>query len=108
MSSLDACVICNDSSGTLVQVTSKGLATLIHYCELRASNDLGEYLQHQYASSAKMFVHKDCRRDFTNPRRVKTSINSSASEQGLLPQNLLRSKQAQFDWKTKCWFVQNL
>ena len=58
MSSLDACVICNDISGTLVQVTSKGVTTLIHYCELRASNDLlGEHLQHQDASTAKVFVH---------------------------------------------------
>ena len=100
MISLNACVTCNDISGTLVQVTCKGLDTFIQYCELRASNDLGD---HQDDSSTKMFVHKDCRRDFTKPKRVKTSINSSASEQGLSTQNL-RSKQTEFDWKTKCLF----
>ena len=63
--------------GTLIQVTSKCSGTFIH-CVLRGLNDLSEYL----------FVHKDCCRDFTNPKHLKTSGTPSICKQGISPQNL--------------------
>ena len=101
-----SCVICKNNSGDLTEVGSKGLRTLIHVCELRSQYDLGKYLTEQQSNSVKILVHKDCRRDFTNAKRIKTTVTTPPSVSTSQPS--LRLTNEQFDWKSKCFFCSKL
>ena len=69
----DKCVICEGSNGTLSTVGVKGMISLINYSQLHSNERLYYYLQEQQSKDvpAKILVHKECRRDFTNAKRIK-------------------------------------
>ena len=67
------------------------MSTLINYYKLGVSSDL-KHLQD------KVFVHKDCRRDFTNPKQVITSI----LHLHIMDFHNKTYNQAPFVWKANC------
>lgn len=67
------------------------MSTLINYYKLGVSSDL-KHLQD------KVFVHKDCRRDFTNPKQGITPI----LHLHIMDFHNKTYSQAPFGWKAKC------
>ena len=73
----ELCAICQNinEDDQLIQMCLKGLNTLIEYCGIRKHEDLENYLKEQEASERQhVLVHKNCRRDFTNPRRSADTL----------------------------------
>ena len=100
------CVICHKEfvdGADKVEVGKKGLATLIEFSKKRDDSDLYDYLTSiANSENCKIKVHKNCRWDYTNKRR---SIDLSDKGEGKSPPKRLWSHAAQFDWKTKCFFL---
>ena len=104
-----ACVLCgdgNDGEEELVKVRAKGLATLCNSSVLRCDERLSCYLQEQQAKgdAARVLVHKHCRRDYTNAKRIKseTGAGGSGTDAGQIRRR--SSSHAGFDWKSCCLF----
>ena len=100
----ERCVICkerfDDEKPTVV--TEKGINTLIRFSEKRGFPELSAHLNECVQKTPiQVFVHKECRRDFTNPRR-HSSFNNPATEEELPPAKKLRSSMPPFDWKVNC------
>ena len=72
-SDLDTCLICKESGWSLVSVRAKGIASLVHYSQLRENTEFTEYLQTHQGNvlTNNVFVYKNCRRDYTNALRIK-------------------------------------
>ena len=68
-----ACVICSNVEGDLISLRLKGLQGLIKHSKTRSNGSLLNYLTEQERNNMpnKVFVHKNCRRDYTNPLRKK-------------------------------------
>ena len=64
-----ASTIFNNIEGVLISVCLKGLQNLIECSKIRLNGSLLNYLKEEGTSymSNKVFLHKDCRGDCTNP-----------------------------------------
>ena len=82
----------------------KALNTLIEYCEIK---DLENYLREKEASERQhVLVHKNCRRDFTNPWRSTDTIQQQKDNQeNSIDEITLRSAcRNNFNWKKNCFY----
>ena len=83
-------------------VTEKGMRNLISFSEEHGHSMLHTHLTECISKTpiGKVLVHKNCRRDYTNPRRA-TSFR--AIEEDEPPQaKKLRSSMSSFNWKENC------
>ncbi len=110
--STETCVIClagfdqGSANSERVLVTEKGLKSLIHFSELRNDEDLNTYLSSCLCSQpqGRVNVHKDCRKDYTNPKRLpKSSDQDTECGPSAFKQPKLRSSQNVFNWQTDCF-----
>ena len=99
----ECCVICklgfeNEES---VSVFKKGVLTLIDYCEKRERLEVGTYLAQCISKThiGRVLVHKNCRRNFTDQRRL---IYSCAEDVAEPCAKRLRSSLLPFNWKEDC------
>lgn len=100
----DSCVICNQrfiGDEKSVNVTKKGLLTLISFSEKRGLLDLKNYLNERISATpiAKVLVHAECRRDFTDQKRL---LYQSKTEEP--SPKKLRSSLTTFSWNDNCIF----
>ena len=94
-----SCVICKERfNDKPTAVSDKGINTLIRFSEKRGFPELSAQLTE---CKTPVYVHKECRRDFTNPRR-SSSCSNYATESELPPAKKLRSSVSPFDWKRNC------
>ena len=100
----DACVICKkndetENSSKLIEVRQKGLDTLKVYCRKGKQDVLLEHILHcESTDGAKVKVHQECRRNFTDPKRLKMTENIDSSS----GKRLRSSIGSSFSWKTHC------
>ena len=98
----DACVICRQSfeKEQPVTVSEKGILSLINYSEKRGLSDLNSYFTGRISTTTigKVLVHKKCRRDFTDPKRLLCrKLEEPCAKK-------LRSSLLPFTWKDDCMF----
>ena len=102
----DASVTCKENDETensskLIEVRQKGLDTLKVYCRKRKHDVLLEYILHcESTDGAKVEVHQECRRNFTDPKRLKMTENIDSSS----GKRLRSSIGSSFSRKTHCLF----
>ena len=97
----NSCVICckefNDENPQ-VEV-GWGIHTLIKYCKLRKYDELMITLQNHIQNEKTVYVHKKCRRDFTDTKRAfKFHSDSQAA-----PAKRLRSSIQSYTWEDQCF-----
>jgi len=96
----EQCVICHQNTGANVQsVSEEGMKALIDASEARGLFDLHQYL---LSSPPVVQVHKDCRKYFTDLRKIKRQ----KSEEVPTPSRALRSA-GSLDWKHVCFLCGN-
>ena len=60
-----------------VRVSKKGMLTIMECCEQHGRDDLYTYLtEYQSANPVAVLVHSDCRRNFTDKKRLGTKSNA--------------------------------
>ena len=64
------CAICRASHEPLQKVTKKGLKTLLDICQKKKELDVSIFLENSQQSNNDIFVHKCCRRSFTDKRKL--------------------------------------
>jgi hypothetical protein len=95
------CVICLEPLGEdSVKLYKKGLTTLIEASLLQGDMDLNAYLTN--ASVGDVFVHKNCRKKYTDKRTSSGTTDEECQQQPAT--KTLRSSLSQFDYKTQCVF----
>lgn len=99
-----SCIICQADicdSSDISEVGAKGLASLITFSSLHGhtqfNNNLTE-LQRD-ATPISIHVHKSCRRNYTNRKRLKPK--EEGGDQNPIQR---RSQAAEFNWKQCCLF----
>ena len=80
-------------------VTKKGLATIIHFANIRDDLLLLLHLNNINVDNNQVLVHKECRKSFTDPRKKKESQAHKSKVNATL-----RSSLPLFEWKTHCFF----
>ena len=96
---LSQCIICQrDTQESLVQMTQKGVASVIDSCVARAMHDLEVHLKE---GAGPFLIHSKCRKRFTDLRSVQSACSNDD-----VPVKRLRSSLDQFDWKHMCFFCQ--
>ena len=102
-----ACVICNNVEGDLISVLLKGLQSLTEYSKIRSNRLLLNYLTEEERSNMpnEVFVHKNCRRDYTNPSRIKQK-QENIIDDNCVKSTVLQSESKNFNWKTHVLFVE--
>jgi hypothetical protein len=94
------CVICLMPLGEdSVKLFQKGLTTLIEVSGLRDDIDLHVYLTN--ASVGDVFVHKNCRKKYTDKRAASEKNEECQGQEPATKK--LRSSLPQFDYKTQCF-----
>ena len=89
----------------------KGLQSLIEYRKIRSSGSLLIYLTEQESNkmSNKVFVHKNRRRDYTNPLWKKAETRKYYSiDDDCFKSTVLRSERKSSNWKTPCFLWRSL
>ena len=105
------CVICrkNIVSQDDVVIVSKGRETLIDCSAKYGDSELVRYLQ---SNPEVVQVHRDCRKMYTNKRRVdqfvKRPHNHIGNDSDAVEAKSLRSSSSSFDWKFNCFFCEEL
>ena len=100
------CIICAhwntqpDSDDTIIEITPKGVGTLKAFCHKRQTiellNAVEEKEKHPYS---KIKVHKICRRNFTDPKRISPpAVNQSTFS----PKKKKLRSSVSFNWKEQC------
>lgn len=96
------CVICRtEDQRAIVQLTTKGIATLTECCKIRGDIDLLQYVE---SNPAVINTHVDCRKNYTNKRRLDQRPTDSADNFVTPLAKSLRSSTTSFDWKHHCFF----
>jgi len=98
----DKCVICFqefDDDNPHLQLSEKGISTLISHSKLRNHRMLKKHLKRCVRNNLKVLVHKICRRDFTDIKRPFTIVDCSAQ----VLSKKLRSSMDPFAWKENCF-----
>ena len=102
----EECVICRYNEekkeiddSTFVEVRQKGVETLKTYCRKHKAFLLLDHLKDCEKDARKVKVHSKCRRDFTDPKRVKKDTVTSS-----VTKKLTRSECGGFNWKLNCFF----
>ena len=100
-----ACVICNNVEGDLISMHLKGLQSFIEYSKIRSNGLLLNYLTEQERNNIpnEVFVHKNCRRDYTNPLRSKQK-QQNVIDDSYVKSTVLRSERKSFNWRTHGFF----
>jgi hypothetical protein len=95
----NVCAICRESLFTAsnkasVQLTTKGLETVLQYSVLHKDEDLTTYLE---SKPRTVFVHLECRKKFTNKRRLTQDDRHRASSSDVVgpPAKSLHSRMSQ-------------
>ena len=91
------CVICKKSDGTLSNVKEKGFASLLKYAKSRQDHETIQYLRKKTKkdSKATVQIHNECRKNYTNKRRLSQAKSEKRSS----------SRGSTFDWKRDCFFM---
>ena len=100
----NCCVICKlgFTNDRPLKVSKKGILSLISCSESRGCSELHAYLTESINKTPidKILVHKNCRRDFTNHKRI---IHCNDTKDDQFPQaKRLRSSDLSFIWKDNC------
>ena len=76
------CAICRANHEPLQKVTKKGLKTLLDICQKKKELDVSNFLENSEQNNNDIFVHKCCRRSFTDKRKLvaKETFRLSASQ----------------------------
>jgi len=99
MSELDSskCIICQcDTQESLIQMTEKGLVSVVNSCVARKLHGLEVQLTD---SPGPYLTHSTCRKRFTDLRHLTSSGDTDD-----VPVKCLRSSVELFDWKHMCFF----
>jgi len=71
---LSQCIICQrDTQESLVQMTQKGVASVIDSCVARAMHDLEVHLKE---GAGPFLIHSKCRKRFTDLRSVQSACSN--------------------------------
>ena len=104
------CFICqqDEDRESLAKLKSKGLNSLIKYSKSRACDEMKEHLVKQADQEFPcVLVHKNCKRDFTNPLR-NTSSSMQINETNEIFTLSLRSEDSnEIFGKRIAFFVEN-
>ena len=90
------CILCKESSGTLVKVTERGLAGLLEYSIKRNEHLITEELRLSKTEKLLVFVHETCRKWFNNKRRLTEEDQSGLKR--------TRNSVELFNWKVNCFY----
>ena len=68
---MDLCILCYKAfdNDDMVKVTQKGLDTLINHAKIKYDTKVHERLVKKDLLTAAVFVHKTCRKKYTDPRK---------------------------------------
>lgn len=91
-----SCVICNESKDPLIKVKEKGLSSLIDCSKKRNEDSICQSLIKSQIENTGVFVHENCRKRFTNKRRI--SIDKQERDRNT------RKSTGSFNWKQNCFF----
>ena len=100
---MNHCILCCktfEDDQYKVKITQKGLDTLINHAELRQDTEKHYILTKKDLQSEKVFLHKNCRKVFTDPRKYLPEQSAYSD----VVKHQLRSTQLDFEWKKQCFF----
>ena len=84
-----------------IQLTEKGIDTVRTFSSMKKDFELRDHL---IQNPNVVYVHFDCRKNYTNKRRYEQSFATSSTADEVPPKKQLRDPQNMFDWKTHCFF----
>ena len=102
----ERCVICHNGfafeDNSKVCVGEKGISSLLNYCEIRENTIIAARIKNRVESNWSIYVHKNCRRDFTDKKRSfkKLEEKKKCDEP---KRKLLRSSIETCDLKSQCF-----
>ena len=106
MSESPKCVLCrqefdeNVSDKRCISVTQKGIKTLEKFALLREDSELSARLNDLQEAESKVTVHQNCRRDYTDPKRLPRPRSNSPQH---CTKKLRYSSGVLFEWKSCCF-----
>ena len=100
------CVICHIGfddtipDRRCISFKEKGLETLERYCSQREDTELMGHINQSRVSNVRLFVQQKCRRNYTDPKRLKRSL----PRETYVPKKKLGSCSSNtFQWKNTCF-----
>ena len=67
----NSCVICNEENSPLIKVKQKGIKTLVECSKKRNEPEILNTLEDANLNHKDIFVHTNCRKSFTDKRKLK-------------------------------------
>ena len=95
-----SCAICDgdtDDPSLVVSLTEKGLVGVLNACRARGNLKLVEVIEFRKKKSERIIVHKSCRKEITDLRKIKVDEKPP-------PAKKTRSSIEPFHWSTCCLF----
>ena len=89
-----SCILCDEVGHALIKLTAKGLKTLCQYAEKREDLHVKEEIDSHHNNGQDVFVHDDCRKSFTDKRKIKVKLKERET----------RKSSEEFDLKVYCIF----
>ena len=89
-----SCILCDEVGHALIKLTAKGLKTLHQYAEKREDLHVKEKIDSHNNNSQDVYVHADCRKSFTDKRKIKVKVKERET----------RKSSKEFDLKVSCIF----
>lgn len=100
----NTCIICNVATaphrGPLIKIQEKGLSTLREASLQRGDNELITVLD----VTSTVLIHRDCRRDYTDKRRIKRHLDIQEKESTQRCSSKCLRSSSTFEWKDDCFF----
>ena len=96
------CCICWTEKDDVLSKVTKGVKTLEEYCKLRSCDQLLSKIHHLEKNRLPIYVHKICRKDFTNARKSFDPTTQTKSCD--ISAHLTRSQIPEFNWNENCFF----
>ena len=93
------CSICSlpgDDNRNLVHVTEKGIETLLKSCNKKKDKSVRDNIE---AALESVYVHADCRKAYTDPRKFKKRMTDVA-----VKSKRIKLSSLNFDYKSSCFY----
>ena len=95
--------MCNKKDGPLTKLTSHGIKSIKEFAKIK--NNLT--VQYKIRENEKLFIHKECQKDFTNRKRFSQEQKASKiTSQTNISAKETRSKTNDLCWRAQCFFCE--
>ena len=91
------CILCDEGGSQLVQVTEKGISSLIEFAKMQKNDKVADKIE----GAEEVYVHEKCRKYFNNRKRIAAEIKNLNTEVKV-PKMQTRSEKMPFSWVNDC------